>query len=93
MTINGWNSRYLEILHEFGYSKFKDSESAKQLSLILKNNYPNSSLKTLVKETSQALFYQKEKFQLKLFQEKMELLQVQPMQKKFSNSRDVTLKF
>ena len=47
MTISGWNSRYLEILQEFGYSKFEDSESAKQLSLILKNNYPLKNLRKL----------------------------------------------
>lgn len=48
MTINGWNTRYSEILQEFGYSKFDDFESAKQLSLILKNNYPLKNLRNLV---------------------------------------------
>jgi len=48
MTINGWNSRYLEILQEFGYSKFEDFESAKQLSLILKNNYSLKNLRKLI---------------------------------------------
>ena len=48
MTINGWNTRYLEILQEFGYSKFEDFESAKQLSLILKNNYSLKNLRKLI---------------------------------------------
>jgi len=36
MTILGWNSRYTEILREFGYSRAEDHQSAKKLNSILK---------------------------------------------------------
>ena len=48
MTMTGWNARYLEILHEFGYSKSEDSKSAKKLSSILKNNFPLKKLSSLI---------------------------------------------
>jgi len=39
MTILGWNSRYTEILREFGYSRAEDHQSAKKLNSILKKRF------------------------------------------------------
>ncbi len=49
MTFKGWQSRYEEILKEFGYSRKNDHISAKKLSLILKNNFPIKNLEKLIK--------------------------------------------
>ena len=48
MTITGWETRYSEILKEFGYSRKSDTESAKRLGFILKNNYPLKNLRKLI---------------------------------------------
>jgi len=48
MTITGWETRYSEILKEFGYSRKSDTESAKRLRFILKNNYPLKNLRKLI---------------------------------------------
>jgi len=48
MTIKGWQSRYVEILKEFGYSRKNDNNSAKKLSLILKDSFPLKNLEKLI---------------------------------------------
>lgn len=48
MTLPGWEKRYSEILKEFGYSKKKDFESAKNLNSILKKKIPLSRLRDLI---------------------------------------------
>ena len=48
MTLLGWKRKYLEILKEFGYSKKRDSESAKILNLLLKNKIPLKKLRDLI---------------------------------------------
>ncbi len=45
MTITGWNSKYSEIVREFGYSKHQDLKSAKILDSILSNPIPIKTLK------------------------------------------------
>jgi len=35
MTILGWESKYRDILKEFGYSRKKDSQSCELLNLLL----------------------------------------------------------
>ena len=48
MTLSGWGKRYSEILEEFGYSKKRDTESARILNSILKNKFPLSKLHDLI---------------------------------------------
>lgn len=48
MALTGWEKRYSEILKEFGYSKKKDFESAKNLNSILKKKIPLSRLRDLI---------------------------------------------
>ncbi len=48
MTIIGWNTRYSEILKEFGYSKKQDLESAWLLDSILKKNVSVNKLKKII---------------------------------------------
>ena len=40
MTIRGWESKYREIRSVFGYSKFKDLESAQKLNKKIVKNTP-----------------------------------------------------
>lgn len=49
MTIPGWNTKYLEILKEFGYSKELDSESAFLLDLMIKNRLSQKKLEKIIK--------------------------------------------
>ena len=49
MTIRGWNSRYSEIIKEFGYSKKLDFESALLLSLLLKKKATTKRLESMIK--------------------------------------------
>ena len=52
MTIKGWQARYKEILKEFNYNRKNDYESAKKLSLIVKNGIPLKNLKKLIEDKS-----------------------------------------
>jgi len=52
MTIAGWNSKYLEILNEFGYSKENDLDSAWLLDSILKNSVSLNKLKKIISSKS-----------------------------------------
>jgi len=45
MTITGWNSKYSEIVRQFGYNKRKDLKSAKILDSILSKPIPINTLK------------------------------------------------
>jgi len=47
MTISGWERKYDKILHEFGYDKKSDIESAKKLDAILKKS-STKKLKQLI---------------------------------------------
>ena len=49
MTIVGWQTKYSDILKEFGYSKDKDLKSAKLLNFLLKRIFPMNSLKLKIK--------------------------------------------
>ena len=48
MTIKGWESKYGEILKEFGYSRKKDSQSCKLLDLLLSNRTRVVEIKDLI---------------------------------------------
>ncbi|MEM3065662.1 MAG: 6-hydroxymethylpterin diphosphokinase MptE-like protein [Candidatus Nitrosotenuis sp.] len=48
MTIRGWNSKYSQIVKEFGYSKEADLVSAALLNLILKKQLPSQKLRRLI---------------------------------------------
>ncbi len=48
MTISGWNTKYLEILKEFGYDHKRDFESAWLLNSILKKQVTLSKLKKII---------------------------------------------
>ena len=49
MTIEGWQTRYSDILKEFGYSKSKDLKSAKLLSSFLKRTGSMKNLRQKIK--------------------------------------------
>ncbi len=48
MTILGWESKYREILKEFGYSRKEDSESCKLLDSLLPNKFKTTKIKELI---------------------------------------------
>ena len=48
MTIRGWESKYREIRSVFGYSKFKDLESAQKLNKKIVKKYPISKIKKII---------------------------------------------
>ncbi|MCH8973101.1 MAG: MAF flag10 domain containing protein, partial [Thaumarchaeota archaeon] len=48
MTISGWNTKYLEILKEFGYDQKQDFESAWLLNTILKKQVALAKLKKII---------------------------------------------
>ena len=48
MTILGWESKYREILKEFGYSRKKDSQSCKLLDSLLPNKIKTAKIKELI---------------------------------------------
>lgn len=50
MTIKGWNSKYNQIVREFGYSKRTDLASAALLNLILKRQFSSLKLRKLINE-------------------------------------------
>jgi len=41
MTIVGWDSKYQDILKDFGYSRKKDTQSSKLLDSLLPKKTPN----------------------------------------------------
>ena len=49
MMIRGWNSRYSEIVKEFGFSKKQDSEAAFMLNSIIKNPISVKKIKNILK--------------------------------------------
>ncbi len=49
MTIKGWNSKYLEIRKQFGYSKKHDFESALLLNFLLKQSIPLKEIQKKIK--------------------------------------------
>ncbi|KFM14597.1 6-hydroxymethyl-78-dihydropterin pyrophosphokinase protein [Marine Group I thaumarchaeote SCGC AAA799-O18] len=48
MTIKGWESKYREILKEFGYSKNRDRQSCKLLNSLLPNKTKIAEIKDLI---------------------------------------------
>ncbi|MEO9309657.1 MAG: 6-hydroxymethylpterin diphosphokinase MptE-like protein [Nitrososphaera sp.] len=48
MAIRGWNSKYEQIVREFGYSKKSDLASAVLLNLILRKQFPLQKLRKLL---------------------------------------------
>ena len=48
MTISGWNSKYKQIAHEFGYSKKDDHTSAVLLDSIIKKRFSLTKLKKMI---------------------------------------------
>jgi len=49
MTIIGWESKYREILKDFGYSRNKDNQSAKLLNSLLQKKTPSIGIRDLIK--------------------------------------------
>ena len=50
MTITGWESKYREILKDFGYSRNKDTQSAKLLNSLLQKKTPSIGIRDLIKD-------------------------------------------
>ena len=50
MTITGWESKYREILKDFGYSRKKDNQSAKLLNSLLQKKTPSIGIRDLIKD-------------------------------------------
>ena len=48
MTILGWESKYRDILKEFGYSRKKDSQSCRLLNLLLTEKTKTAAIKDLI---------------------------------------------
>ena len=48
MTIKGWESKYREILKEFGYSRKKDNQSCKLLDSLLPKKTRVIQIKDLI---------------------------------------------
>ena len=49
MTITGWESKYREILKDFGYSRNKDNQSAKLLNSLLQKKTLSIGIRDLIK--------------------------------------------
>ena len=49
MTIVGWESKYREILKDFGYSRKKDNQSSKLLNSLLQKKTPSIGIRDLIK--------------------------------------------
>ena len=49
MTITGWESKYREILKDFGYSRKKDNQSAKLLNSLLQKKTLSIGIRDLIK--------------------------------------------
>jgi len=50
MTITGWESKYRNILKDFGYSRNKDTQSAKLLNSLLQKKTPSIGIRDLIKD-------------------------------------------
>ena len=48
MTIRGWNTRYRQIRHEFGYKESEDFAAAKKLDKIIEKAFPLSKFKKII---------------------------------------------
>ena len=48
MTILGWESKYRDILKEFGYSRKEDSQSCELLNLLLTEKTRTATIKDLI---------------------------------------------
>ena len=49
MTITGWESKYRDILKDFGYSRNKDTQSAKLLNSLLQKKTLSTGIRDLIK--------------------------------------------
>ncbi len=49
MTITGWESKYRDILKDFGYSRNEDNQSAKLLNSLLQKKTPSIIIRDLIK--------------------------------------------
>ena len=49
MTIIGWESKYREILKDFGYSRKKDSQSCKLLNSLLQKKTVSIGIKDVIR--------------------------------------------
>ena len=50
MTITGWESKYRDILKDFGYSRIEDRQSAKLLNSLLQKKTPSIGIRDLIKD-------------------------------------------
>ena len=50
MTITGWESKYRDILKDFGYSQNEDKQSAKLLNSLLQKKTPSIEIRDLIKD-------------------------------------------
>ncbi len=50
MTITGWESKYRDILKDFGYSRNEDKQSAKLLNSLLQKKTPSIGIRDLIKD-------------------------------------------
>ena len=50
MTITGWESKYRNILKDFGYSRNKDTQSAKLLNSLLQKKTPSIGIRDLIRD-------------------------------------------
>ena len=50
MTITGWESKYRDILKDFGYSRNNDTQSAKLLNSLLQKKTPSIGIRDLIKD-------------------------------------------
>ena len=50
MTITGWESKYRDILKDFGYSRNKDTQSAKLLNSLLQKKTPSIGIRDLIRD-------------------------------------------
>ena len=50
MTITGWESKYRDILKDFGYSRNNDTQSAKLLNSLLQKKTPSIGIRDLIRD-------------------------------------------
>jgi len=50
MTITGWESKYRDILKDFGYSQNEDKQSAKLLNSLLQKKTPSIGIRDLIRD-------------------------------------------
>ena len=52
MTISGWNTKYLQILREFGYDRKRDVESAQLLDSVISRTISEKKIQNIIKNKS-----------------------------------------